>query len=65
MYGVARIGDSAYIFGGYDGIQDVDDVARLTLVDRCPEDKPNCEDFEKESVKEWFDVGKLLQELFS
>ena len=58
---------SAYFFGGFDGIQDVDDVARLTLV-VDPEDtlirekgKPALKIVILSFSLVWFDVGKLNQ----
>ena len=50
-FATANIGESTYIFGGYDGKEDVDDVARLTKVDACPDDSPGCPDSEKIPVK--------------
>ena len=51
QFATARIGDSAYIFGGFDGVQDVDDVARLSLTLECPASKPDCGDDDKIRVK--------------
>ena len=50
-FATATIGESAYIFGGYDGKEDVDDVARLSLTLACPDDKPECKEDEKSRVK--------------